>query len=237
MPGSNAPATIVISATVPQGLRPRTIGAVCPPVPVTWLAPWDGLAAAATLVDTAAGSDLALEVPAGAFDSWHRLRTLLARGREARPELTAIAVRGPAALEHRGLLVEEGIRVVLVDSLPAAARGSRRPAPGGWRCRNAVWGLWEVEHAAVRRAGPLGWLGLGGMPGLRPRSLAVLRTEGLAPGNAGAVSISTRLQRWLAWARRHVDRGAAEAVTLQQLAARLSGDDQAAAPRSVLRAA
>jgi hypothetical protein len=238
MPGSNAPATLVICASVPKGLRPE--GAAGrhrqPDVPVTWLAPWDRLAAAATLASSQPDSAAALEVPAGAFASRQRLRTVLARGREAMPDLVAIAVHRSDLLEHRGLLVEEGIRVALVASLGSADRGSRRPAPGGWRCRNAAWGLWEVELTPARRQGPLGWLRLPGLPRPRRRSLHVLATEGLTSGNGGAC-LSSRLERWLAWAGRHVDRGVAEAVSLPRLVARLAGEEHGTADRSVLRAA
>lgn len=238
MPGSNAPATLVICAALPKGMGPGgTAGQLRrPAVPVTWLATWERLAEAATLARGQAGSAAALEVPAGAFASRQRLRTLLARGRAAMPDLVAIAVRGSDQLEHRSLLVEEGIRVAVVSSLGPAGRGSRRPAPSGWRCRNAAWGLWEVELSPARRQGPLGWLRLPGLPRPRSRSLHVLLTDGLASGNGGA-QLSTRLERWLAWAGRHVDRGAAEAVSLPRLVSRLTGEEQGSGDRSVLRAA
>ena len=241
MPGSIAPATLVICASLPKSVRSDAAGPRGllrgPDVPITWLAPWDGLAAAAALARSQAGCDVALEVPVAAFESRQRLRTLLARGRDILPGLAAIAVRGPAMPEHRSLLVEEGVRAVLVETLGSSDRGSRRPAPRGWRCRNAAWGLWEVELNPAVRQGPLAWLGLGGMPRPRQRSLHVFRTDGLAAGNAGSTFLSSRLQRWLAWARRHVDCGRAEAVTLPCLAARLAGDEQGSTQRSVLRAA
>lgn len=241
MPGSNAPATLVICASLPKSARFNAAGQRGllrgPEIPITWLAPWDGLAVAADMARSQAGCDVALEVPAAAFESRQRLRTLLARARDVIPGLAAIAVRGPAAPEHRSLLVEEGVGVALVESLGSSDRGSRRPAPRGWRCRNSAWGLWEVELTPPPSRGPLAWLGLAGMPRPRQRSLHALRTEGLAAGNAGSTFLAARLQRWLAWARRHVDRGRAEAVTLPCLAARLAGEEQGVAQRSVLRAA
>jgi hypothetical protein len=207
-----------------------------PAVPVTWLAPWDRLAEAALLASGQPGSAAALELPAAAFASRHRLRTLLARGREAMPDLVTIAVRGGEQLEHRSLLVEEGIRLAVVESLGGTGRGSRRPAPSGWRCRNASWGLWEVELSPPRRDGPLGWLRLSDLPRPRGRSLHVLRTDGFASGNGGAYP-APRFERWLAWAGRHVGRGRADAVSLPGLVDRLTGGEQAAADRSVLRAA
>lgn len=234
MPGSNAPATLVICSSLPHGMRPEAGGRLS--VPVTWVAPWERLAEAAALARGQAGAAAALELPVGAFASRQRLRSLLARGREALPDLAAIVVRGLDPLEHRGLLVEEGIRVAVVGSLGPAGRGSRRPAPSGWRCRNAAWGLWEVELSPARREGALGWLRVPGLPRPRSRSLHVLLSEGLASGNGGAC-VSSRLERWLAWAGRYVDRGAAEAVSLPRLVARLAGEEQGGADRSVLRAA
>ncbi len=236
MSGSNAPATIVLCASVPKGVRPEALAGRRPAVPVTWLAPWDRLAEAALMAGGQPGSAAALELPAAAFASRHRLRTLLARGREAMPDLVTIAVRGSDSLEHRELLVEAGIRVAVVESLGPAGRGSRRPAPSGWRCRNAAWGLWEVELSPARRNGPLGWLRLSELPRPRRRSLHVLRTDGFVSGNGGAYP-SPRLERWLAWAGRHVGRGAADAVSLPGLVDRLTGAEQGAADRSVLRAA
>ncbi len=204
-------------------------------VPVTWLAAWDRLGDVADALP--AGADLALELPGASFDDRQRLRTLLARGREAVPSLSAVAVRGPRPLEHRGLLVEAGIRVALVETLGSTDRGSRRPAPRGWRCRNAAWGLWEIEITPPPRRGLFNPLGISGRPGLRRRSLAVVRTEGLTRGNAGDLFPTTRLGRLTSWAARQVDRGRARAVTLGGLAEALAGGDQGIHGRSVLRAA
>jgi len=204
-------------------------------VPVTWLATWDRLGDVAGALPS--GADLALELPAAALDDRQRLRTLLARGREALPTLRAVAVRGGRPLEHRGLLVEEGIRIALVETLGSIDRGSRRPAPRGWRCRNAAWGLWEVEITPAPRRGLFNPLGISRRPGLRRRSLEVLRTEGLTRGNAGDLFPTTRLARLTSWAARQVDRGRARAVTLNGLAETLAGGDQGGRGRSVLRAA
>lgn len=237
MHGSDAPATLVICGTVPRTTRGEPSALVRrPDLPVTWLAPVDRLAGAAALVDRHAGSAAALELPPAALESRTRLRGLIARGRDALPGLAAVAVQGSMDAEHRGLLVEEGIRIALVDELAAASRGSRRPAPSGWRCRNAAWGLWEVEvSAGVPRRSPLAWLGLGGRP--RRGSLHVLRTEALTEGNGGTVFLASRLERQLAWARRQVDRGRGIALSLDGLAARLGGGEPVARDHSILRAA
>jgi len=241
MRGSKTPAAIVICATVVKGARADAVdgngAARRPEVPVTWIAGWDSLPAAAVLARRHPASAVAIDLPAGAFESRRRLRTLLARGREILPELDAVASRGPIGGEHRGLLVEEGIRGVLVDELGTDGRGSRRPAPSGWRCRNASWGLWEVAISAPRHAWPWRWLGIPVMPRPMRGGLHVLRTEGLTVGNGGSTFLASRLDRWIAWAGRHVTRGTAEALSVPGLVARLAGEEQPATDRSVLRAA
>ncbi|MFM7137669.1 MAG: hypothetical protein ACKO1M_11460 [Planctomycetota bacterium] len=236
MHGSDARATLVICGTVPRTTRSEPSGLLRGPgLPVTWLAPIDRLVVAAALADCHDGCAAALELPPAALESRSRLRGVLARGRDVLPGLAAVAVIGTVTAEHRGLLVEEGIRVALVDKLAEISRGSRRPAPSGWRCRNAAWGLWEVETSAGLPHSPLAWLGLGGRP--RPAGLHVLRTEALAKGNGGTVFLASRLERQLAWARRQVDLGRAVAVSVDGLATRLSGGEQAARDHSILRAA
>jgi hypothetical protein len=236
MHASDAPATLVICGTVPRTTRSEPSGLVRgPDLPVTWLAPIDRLAVAAGLAARHAGCAAALELPPAALESRGRLRGLLARGRDVLPGLAAVGVRGGVSAEHRGLLVEEGIRIALVEQLAESGRGSRRPAPTGWRCRNASWGLWEVEISAGLPRSPLAWLGLGSQP--RRGSLHVLRTEALAEGNGGTVFLASRLERQLAWARRQVDRGRGVALSLDGLATLLAGGEQAPRDHSVLRAA
>ena len=232
-------ATILITANLPTTpVRPNRLALGTEEalrVPVTWIAAWDRLGDVADALP--AGADLALELPGAALDDRQRLRTLLARGCEALPTLRAVAVRGGRPLEHRGLLVEAGIRVALVETLGSTERGSRRPAPRGWRCRNAAWGLWEVEITPAPRRGVFNLLGIGRYPRMRRRSLEVLRTEGLTRGNAGDLFPTTRLARLSSWAARQVDRGQARAVTLNGLAESLAGGDHESRGRSVLRAA
>jgi len=82
---------------------------------------------------------------------------------------------------------------------------------------------------------PLAWLGLGGRP--RRGSLHVRCSEALAEGNGGTVFLATRMERQLAWARRQVRRGRGVAISLDALAARLSGGEAVARDHSILRAA
>jgi hypothetical protein len=231
---ANSPAVLVICGTVdgPGSLgRRQAIGLQhAGALPVTWLAAVDRLGAVA---EAAGPHHVALQVPTEAFATRQALRSLLARGREAVPGLSAIAMDQSAAITHRDLLVEEGVRVVLVDRLVGGTRGSRRPAPVGWRCRNAAWSLWEVEIDAPRSPGPLAALGLGRGPRVRRGGLSVVSTSGIGP----AGDLHPRLQRLVAWARRLAERGVATAVSLSGLVARLGGEDHTALAGSVLRAA
>jgi hypothetical protein len=240
MPAGKSPPTIVVCGTMSgSGLArsarrgaggPRVDGAV----PVTWLVAESDLAAAADMLTGLSGRhEIALQLPATAFDSRQRLRSLLARGRELLPDLMAVMVRQAEAVAHRELLVEEGIRAVLVDSLPAAGRGSRRPAPTGWRCRNTTWGLWEIELAAARRQGPLSRLGLGALPRVPRGGLGVLATDGWSATG----SVHHRLERLVSWAGRQAARGRARLLPLSGLVGRLGGEEEPAVTGSVLRAA
>lgn len=237
MPAVKSPAIIVVCGVAsgsPKPPRHGQHGGVSLPVPVTWIATAERIAAVASAVGVAGGHhDFVLQIPAAAFESRQRLRRLLAMGREAVPSLEAIAVRGGGTVEHRTLLVEEGVRVVLVDSLAGNVRGSRRPSPAGWRCHNPAWGLWEVEMTPASRPGPLSAFGLSSRPRVRRGGLAVLGTEAWdSQGMSGH-----RLDRVATWAAGKASRGDVEATTLAGLTARLAGDDQQALAGSVLRAA
>jgi len=238
MPAGKSPPTIVVCGTMsalPRSAR-RGVGSpsVDGTVPVTWLVAESELPKATEmLADLSGRHEIALQLPAAAFTSRQQLRSVLARGRETMPDLTAIAVRQAAALAHRELLVEEGIRAVLVDALPAAGRGSRRPAPNGWRCRNTTWGLWEIELAAARRQGPLSRLGFGTLPRLPQGGLGVLATDGWSETG----SIHPRLERLVSWAGRLAAQGRARLLPLSVLVGRLAGEEEPALAGSVLRAA
>lgn len=235
MPGGQPRGVIVVCGMVTAAPRPARSRApatrLSTPIPVTWIANAERISGAAEGIDSS--HDLVLQVAPAAFASRQRLRAVLARAREAVPTLSAIAIRGGGAIDHRQLLVEEGISVVLVDSLAADGRGSRRPAPLGWRCRNSSWGLWEVEMAPASRPGPLAIFGLGKQPRVRRGGLSVVATD----GHDGQGTVHHRLERLTAWADRLASRGDAEAVSLSTLVARLTGDDQQALAGSVLRAA
>ena len=235
---SATPATLVICGTVPvaagsgrRGDWPRTRESG---VPVTWIASWDALSQITEIQPPS--HDVALDLPPGSLASRQRIRTLLARARETIPGLDTVAVQGDPDRDHRSLLIDEGIRAVLVDQLPAAGRGSRRPAPRGWRCRNSAWGLWDIEAAPYKPRGVLAVLRRG-MPRLRPGSLQVVKTEGVMVGSGGRIALHPRMERWLAWAGQQVERGAARAQTVPELVAALAGEDRQLLAGSVLRAA
>lgn len=233
-----SPATLVICAAAPQpavGRGPGWLEASRSlPVPVTWLVGVDSLAAAETAADT----EVAIDIPPAACGSRQRLRDLLARVRDFAPTITAAVLRGPTPVENRALLVEWGISVALVDAFADEVRGCRRPAPRGWACRNTVWGLWEVLVTPVRPGGFAGWLGFEGAPRLRPGTLHVLRNgDTVMVGSANAFPLAPRLQRWLGWAVQRRERGAAEIVGLSMIPKLIAGAERTPMAGSVLRAA
>lgn len=237
MPAINSPALVVVCGTVAAAPRPeRRIGpsGVGPKVPITWVAPIGVIAeAAGALGHVGGGPEFALEIPAAAFESRQQLRSLIVRAREVAPSLTTAAVRREITVEHRALLVNEGIRLVLVDRLATAARGDRRPAPPGWRCRNTSWGLWEIEKTPSRQPGLLTRLGLGRNPRLERGGLVVLATDGIDRRG----SVHPRLDRLAAWVLRHQERKRVVAVPLSALAGLLAGGEPPPLTGSVLRAA
>ena len=236
------PATLVICGTAPrQAGTARSAAwldaARALSVPVTWLAGIDSLAEISSPGRIERSIDLALDIPPAACGSKAKLRDLLQRAHDAVPSVTAVALRGPTPLDNRGLLVEHGITVALVNGFEDDARGSRRPAPRGWPCRNSVWGLWEVQVTPHRPRGIAGWLGLGGMPKPKAGGLHVLRTEGVAVGNNGTAFITPRLERWIAWAGQKRFGGGAVLAGLSSLPGVIAGEGRAAMSGSVLRAA
>lgn len=233
---SGDPATLVVCASLAGVPRRGSLADwIGPPgsgrAAVTWAADVDTLAAA-----TAAGlsSDiLALAVDHAWLDSKATLRRMVHAARQAVPGLEAVVLRGPRPLTQASLLAEEGIRVAAVDTSDDTRRGSRRPAPDGWRCHNPVWGLWEVRTDPPPPRGVVGWLVHGSMPRLRSAALHVL--------DAGAVPVDRppggRLERWLAWASRRVAGGRLRTVPLPHLAGLLARGGQPPVSGSVLKAA
>ena len=234
------PATLVVCATLPRPVRSGTCASwlesfARSPVTVTWAADADTLEAVATAAHGRglAAPELALAIQPSWLDSRATLRRMVAAARQAVPGLDAAVLRGPRPLAQQSLLAEEGLRVVVVDTFADDARGSRRPAPAGWRCRNPVWGLWEVQVDPPRPAGMVGWLLHGSTPRPRPGTLHVLHA-GDVPAER---PVSGRLDRWLAWAERRSANGRVRPVTLADLPALLVRGGEAPVSGSVLKAA
>jgi hypothetical protein len=200
--------------------------------PVTWAADVDTLAGVA---DAARGAapDLAIAIAPDWLDSRATLRRMVAAARQAAPGLDTAVLRGGRPLAHHALLAEEGIRAVVVEAVGDAVRGSRRPAPGGWRCRNPVWGLWELQVDPPRRQGLVGWLTGGDLPRPRAGGLHVLHAGDVAVDRP----VSGRLGRWLAWAARRAAGGRLRLARPGDVATLLARGGQAVVTGSVLKAA
>lgn len=239
MSKSRQPATIVVCAAAP---RQRPAGgdiawlraANSQAVPVTWIAGVDRLADIAEAAGDAAS--LAVDIPPAVCGSRQKLRDLLARAADAAPGIASAVLRGPTPLANRTLLVERGLGVALVDSFDGGERGSRRPAPRGWPCRNAVWGLWEVLAAPHRPRGLAGWLGFTTMPKLKSGGLHVVRGDAAWSDGGPAGGAVAKLDRLVAWAGRRGRQGAIMA-TLGQVPEFVGRDARGPLAGSVLRAA
>jgi len=250
MTKSVAPATVLICAALPQtdrsgvtaGRLPalRVTAAITnasanpltPAIPVTWIGSVEAVIRGGFTPDR---SDIAIELQPEWFTSRQTLRTAIARARSAVPGIETAVLRG-APLEHRELLAESGIRVVMVDAFADTDRGSRRPAPQGWPCRNVAWGLWEVESAHQRPTGLRAWLPrLTSLPTARPGGLHVLVDRTVVPGVRGAMS--PRVERWIEQVQARQARGAVVAAMLADLPAIVERRQRQPFGGSVLRAA
>ena len=230
------PASVVICAELPAVMTAparaawvrHAAGRRCP---VTWAADPETIAAAGP---SGSGDEMALAIKPEWLDSKRTLRERIAAARQSAPDLAAAVLRGGRPLEHHALLAAEGIRVVVVDIFGAEPRGSRRPAPAGWDCRNPVWGLWEVRTAPESGRGP--WGGLAGpLSGPRGGSLRVLHAGKTPLGPNGPAS--TRLERFSAWAERRQAGNGLRVVSLSELATMLAHGGEQPLAGSVLKAA
>ena len=208
-------------------------------VPVTWVASIDSLAATSGAIggaDRSGGIALALE-PSW-FSSRQMLRRMLGRARTAVPSLSTVVLRGAAPLDHRAVLVEEGIRTICVDSFDDVARVSRRPAPQGWPCRTVVWGLWEVKSVPQTARGMLRSL-IPWRSAPRPAlgSLAVLHAgQGSTDGEAPRATMG-HLERLLGWVERRRRSDTLHLAGLCDVPALMAGAGQMPLAGSVLKAA
>jgi hypothetical protein len=179
-------------------------------VPITWVADIDQ---AATTGDLLAQADptarMAFSLDEGLLASRQSLRRRLADARRRLPDVDALVVRGCPSVEHRDLLVQEGIRILCVDRFEQVTRGSRRPAPRGWQCRSVVWGLWEVMSSPQPTVGVLG--------GIIPWASSGI----LAPGSLSVVDATDagnwRLDRLISLVTKKRSRAEVQVATLSEL--------------------
>lgn len=244
MARDSVPGTVIITCPFPLRLSAvEAAGAMRSTesdVAITWIASIDHMTA---LHDGGAAASTAGSVHAVALDidpTWLRAKTLLRsnlrQARDAWPDLTAAVLRGPVAVEHRDVLVQEGITTIHVDTFDEPHRGSRRPAPRGWPCRSILWGLWEVSSGRRQRQGVFGrmWSWYGGRVA---DGLTILDAGGGSNGQGQAAATRHRLERHVAWARRHIHAGRLRSATLADLPTVIAGGGTAGLRGSVLRAA
>jgi hypothetical protein len=231
-----SPAAAILICPIPRGTSVAEVAAWMARsrgsnVPVTWTVDLETLATAReAAADTV--PDLAIDLTAVGSASRRDLRETLRSARQAWPHCEGAILRGPAALDHRDALVQEGITTIAVDHFDACSRGSRRPAPRGWPCRSMLWGLWEVSLTTPARSGVVGQMTDWCLRGGRTAGLTVLD----AGGSNSLATVRSRFDRHLAWIRRKATTGL-RAVTLSAMPAVLRGGIDAAAQGSVLRAA
>ncbi|NDC53600.1 MAG: hypothetical protein EBZ74_04750 [Planctomycetia bacterium] len=238
MRDERVPATVVLCCGVPAGIGPAAFrswigNAAGAGVPVAWVtAAADAVTVRDVLHGDPTAGEPALAVDAALLASRPALRREIAAARVACGGISCAVAAGTPALDHRPLLVEQGIRVVAVGGFDRVVRSSRRPAPAAWACRSLVWGLWEVRTAPDPLRSAAGRL-LPWAFGPRPAagSLCVVNVDTAALGPHAA---RTRLERLVGWIARRTGRVRAE--KLSQLPDLLAA---AGRPRtdSVLRAA
>lgn len=231
MSHDRSPATVVIVARVPRDTTDAAFQALAGAArgaAVTWATDADSLeriAEAATDASHAAGWAVLLDADATATRQETRRRLALAASSGVPVEGCVFATGVPAA--HRDLLVAAGSGVAVVDRFDEVSRGTRRPAPEGWRCRSVVWGLWEIETAPAPVTGLGRLLPWSGSPA--PGSLVVESID----LSGDARTAQDRLARSVA---RHAGRSGTRLVTLGGLGG-LLGQGAATSGGSVLRAA
>lgn len=239
----STPSVAIILCPIPDGITAREATTWLSPsaagdVPVTWTTTLEKL----PMVRDAAHASLQATAPTLALDlstPWpttrQALRHTLRSARALWPGLDAAVFRGPISLDHRDVLVQEGITTAVVDRFDPQPRGSRRPAPRGWPCRSVAWGLWEVSIGQAARAPLLAslvrWRG-----GSRKGGLTVLHA---APSgdDPSVPTIRSRLERQRAWIRRRSHGGSVRPIRLSDLPSIIAGAEDATLRGSVLRAA
>ena len=204
-----APATVVVCCGVPSGIGPSDFAgwvnvAERARVPVSWAArPADLPTVLDVLGARTTPFDAAVALDASQLSSRPTLRREIAAARASTGRIECAVAAGAAPLDHRALLVEQGIHTIAVGGFDAATRSSRRPPPSGWACRSVVWGLWEVQtvtrppRSTVGRILPWAF-----GPHLPAGSLTVVHVE---PGALGLRFARTKFERLTVWIARQAD--------------------------------
>ncbi|MFY8222022.1 MAG: hypothetical protein ACOVJ6_08960 [Pirellulales bacterium] len=208
MRSDRRPATVVVCCGVPAGASEFADWveiAARSRLPVTWAVRPTEMAMAVDMLGLRTPpADLALALGGDQLQSRPTLRRELAAARAITGPIECVVVTGADALEHRALLVEQGVHTIAVGGFDAAPRSSRRPAPAGWPCRSVVWGLWEVQtvpepaRPAVSR-----WLPWAVGPRLAPGTLTVVHID---PHTRGSRSGLARFERLATWITRQAGR-------------------------------
>lgn len=202
-----APATVVVCCGVPVGVRTTDFTAWADVVartrmPVTWAArPADMATVLEVLGLRTAPFDIALALDAADLQSRPILRREIAAANAIVGRVECAVVSGAPVLDHRSLLVEQGIQTIAVGRFDDATRRSRRPPPTGWPCRSMVWGLWEVQSVPEPprpAAGRLLPWAFG--PRVAPGSLTVIHADA---GVGGHRRGHVQLERLAGWIVRH----------------------------------
>lgn len=200
-----APATMIVCIRVPDGTTRDGFAAWADVatragVPITWAArPADFTTVLAVLGLKAAAWDLALALDPPHLLARPTLRSEIASAHEIAGRVGCVVASGTPALDHRPLLVEQGIHTIAVGGFDGVTRSSRRPPPAGWPCRSVVWGLWEVRSVSQPPRPALGrllpWVFA---PRLTPGSLTVVQIDPAIRGQRAALLDAERLTGWIA---------------------------------------
>lgn len=203
MQRDRGPATVVVCCGVPAGVSAAEFTgwveiAVRSRLPVTWAARPVDMAMVADVVGLkATPHDVALALDTEHLRSRPTLRSEIAAARAIAGRVECVVTTGEDSLEHRGLLVEQGVHTIAVGGFDPAPRSSRRPAPAGWPCRSVVWGLWEVRTVPEPPTTALGrWLPWAVGPRMQAGTLAVVHIPGSTASRAGRARFE-RIATWL----------------------------------------
>jgi len=200
-----APATVIVCIRVPDGATREEFAvwadvAGRTGVPITWAARPAQLPTVLTVLGLkAAAWEIALALDPPHLLARPTLRSEIASARATAGRIACVVASGTPALDHRPLLVEQGIHTIAVGGFDDVTRSGRRPPPAGWPCRSVVWGLWEVRSVPQPPRPALGGLlPWPSAPRLAPGSLTVVHIEPGADGQRTALLRAERLTGWMA---------------------------------------